>query len=161
MYKKVALTGKVFLMGFILLLMGCKTKQKTLEARLPVLSVVNADAIPADLKAKAYSLGKRVLMTCTTSRFKPFTTDEATAAVIENTTQEHLSKICHKFRVKYGDFKELNLAEVLKNNHDESYIFRYKAKYERDFAKKELRVTLDKNKKVAAIKSTDWVDAIN
>jgi hypothetical protein len=100
-------------------------------------------------------------MTCNTSRFKQFTTDEATASVIKNTTQERLSKVCHKFRVKYGDFKEMYLTEVLKNNRDDSYIFRYKAKYERDFANKELRVTIDKNQKVSAIKSTDWVDAIN
>lgn len=152
---------KFFVIGCILLLVGCKTKQSTAEKSLPALSVVAIEEIPVSLKSKAYSLGKRVLMTCNTSRFKPFTSEEATASVIKNTTQERLSQTCHKFRVKYGSFKEIQLVEVLKNNMDDSYIFRYKAKYEREFAKKELRVTMDKDQKVAAIKSTDWVDQIN
>ena len=152
---------KLFGIACLLVFIGCKTKQTTVEKPLPAMSIIAADEVPANLKNKAYSLGKRVLMTCNTSRFKPFTTDEATPSVIKNTTQERLSKVCHKFRVKYGDFKEIYLTEVLKNNMDGSYIFRYKAKYERDFAKKELRVTMDKNQKVAAIKSTDWVDQID
>lgn len=152
---------KIFAIGCILLLIGCKTKKTTVENRAPALSIVATDEIPGSLKTKAYSLGKRVLITCNTSRFKPFTTDEATASVIKNTTQEQLSKVCHKFRVKYGDFKEIYLTEVLKNNKDDSYIFRYKAKYEKAFANKELRVTMDKDQKVSAIKSTDWVDKIN
>ncbi|WP_026978657.1 hypothetical protein [Flavobacterium tegetincola] len=153
---------KVLIIGCIFLLIGCKTKQSaTSTSSLSGMSVVATEEIPADLKSKAYSLGKRVLMTCNTSRFKPFTSDEATASVIKNTTQERLSKVCHKFRVKYGDFKEINLAEVIKNNDDGSYIFRYKATYQRDFANKELRVTIDENKKVSAIKSTDWVDIMN
>lgn len=150
---------KVLIVASIFLIIGCKTKQNASSStKLSGLSVVATEEVPADLKTKAYTLGKRVLMTCNTSRFKPFTTEEATASVIQNTTQERLSKVCHKFRVKYGDFKEINLAEVLKNNDDGSYIFRYKAKYQRDFATKELRVTIDKNQKVAAIKSTDWID---
>ena len=152
---------QLLLLTCILLFIGCKTKQKAVEDKLPTLSVTAPEEIPSNLKSKAYSLGKRVLMTCNTSKFKPFTTDEATTSVINNTTQERLTKVCHKFRVKYGDFKEIYLTEVLKNNKDGSYIFRYKAKYERDFAKKELRVTIDKNQKVSAIKSTDWVDTIN
>lgn len=151
---------KLVAFGFILLLIGCKTKQKTVEESPSALTVLTTNEIPIGLKDKAYSLGKRVLMTCNTSRFKPFTSDEATASVIKNTTQERLTKVCHKFRVKYGDFKEINLAEVLKDR-DGNYIFRYKAKYQRDFAKKELRVTIDSNNKVSAIKSTDWIDKIN
>jgi len=152
---------KLFVIGCVLLIIGCKTKQKVVEEALPALSVIETTAVPSTLKSKAYSLGKRVLMTCNTSSFKPFTTEEATASVIKNTTQERLTKVCHKFRVKYGDFKEIYLEEVLKDNRNDSYIFRYKAKYERDFAKKELRVTLDKNQKVSAIKSADWADVMN
>ncbi len=151
---------KFFLISCILFLVGCKSKKDAVESK-PALSVVASNEIPSEIKNKAYTLGKRVLMTCNTSRFKPFTTDEATVSVINNTTQERLTKVCHKFRVKYGQFKEIYLSEVLKNNRDNSYIFRYKAKYERDFAQKELRVTIYKDQKVAAIKSTDWVDKIN
>lgn len=151
---------KLVALGFILLLIGCKTKHKTVEETRPALSILKTDEIPTALKDKAYSLGKRVLMTCNTSRFKPFTPEEATASVIQNTTQERLTKVCHKFRVKYGDFKEIYLTEVLKDRNG-NHIFRYKAKYQRDFAKKELRVTMDSNNKVSAIKSADWVDKIN
>lgn len=155
---------KLFVIAFILVLVGCKTKQKTVEEApapaVPSMSVISVNEVESTLKTKAYTLGKRVLMTCNTSRFKPFTTEEATASVIQNTTAERLSKVCHKFRVKYGDFKEIELAEVIKNNRDGGYVFRYKAKYERDFAKKELRVTMNKYNKVSAIKSTDWVDKL-
>lgn len=152
--------NKLVIIGFLFILIGCKSKQATAENALPAMALVEANEVPAAIKNKAYSLGKRVLMTCNTSRFKPFTADEATSSVIENTTLERLTKVCHKFRVKYGDFKEIYLAEVLKNNRDDSYIFRYKAKYERDYVQKELRVTMDKDQKVASIKSTDWVDTL-
>ena len=152
---------KIFVIGCLFLLAACKSKQSTAETKVETLSIVKTETIPADLKTKAYALGKRVLLTCNTSRFKPFTTSEATASVIKNTTQERLSSVCHKFRVKYGNFKDIYLAEVLKNNKEGSYIFRYKAKYERDFANKELRVTMDKDQKVSAIKSTDWIEKIN
>ena len=152
---------KIVVLFCVLLVIGCKTKKEVIEEKRPALEIVSTDEIPQALKNKAYSLGKRVLMTCNTSRFKPFTADEATESVRKNTTQEKLSSVCHKFRVKYGNFKEIYLTEVLKSNVDNSYIFRYKAKYERDFAKKELRVTIDKNNRVSAIKSTDWVEKIN
>lgn len=152
---------KIVVLFCVLLVIGCKTKKEVIEEKRPALEIVSTDEIPQALKNKAYSLGKRVLMTCNTSRFKPFTLDEATPSVIKNTTQEKLTSVCHKFRVKYGNFKDIYLTEVLKSNVNNSYIFRYKAKYERDFAKKELRVTMDKNQKVSAIKSTDWVEKIN
>ena len=152
---------KIAALFCVLLVIGCKTKKKVVEEKRPVLEIISTEEIPQALKTKAYSLGKRVLMTCNTSRFKPFTADEATESVRKNTTQEKLSSVCHKFRVKYGNFKEIYLTEVLKSNVNNSYIFRYKAKYERDFAKKELRVTIDANNRLSAIKSTDWVEKIN
>lgn len=110
-------------------------------------------------KNKAYELGKRVLNACNTSKFKPFTKEEATDKVIQNTTIERLSSTCRKFSIKYGKFEDLRLVEVIRNNTDESLIFRYKADYQRKFAQKELQVTLDKDNKVAAIRSTDWTDS--
>lgn len=158
------------LLGCIFFFVGCKTTQKTVvlakedpikkeektEKASPALVLVRTDEVSLTLKNKAYSLGKRVLMTCNTSRFKPFTNEEATPKVIKNTTQERLTQVCHKFRVRYGEFKDITLEEVIHDQSDGSYIFRFKAKYERDFAKKELRVTMDKSQKVSAIKSTDW-----
>ena len=100
-------------------------------------------------------------MTCNTSRFKPFTSSEATASVIKNTTEEKLTKTCTRFRQYYGSFIDLELVETYKNNFDQSVIFRYKANYTKKVANKELRVTLNSENKVSSIKSLDWVNAFN
>ncbi|HEX8270320.1 MAG TPA: hypothetical protein VF581_10555 [Flavobacterium sp.] len=146
----------------VLLLTGCKSKSKVAEAaEIPEaseFSVVDPTEVNAAQKKKAYELGKRVLMTCNTSRFKPFTASEATEKVIQNTTQERLTKTCHTFRLKYGDFKDLQLVEVLRPKDNSSTIYRYKALYEKKIANKELRVTMDSANKISALKSTDWVE---
>lgn len=149
---------KVIIIFTILAFIGCKTKKEAAKAEAPKVVVLNINEVDKTKKSKAYELGKRVLMTCNTSKFKPFTKSEATASVIQNTTQERLTRTCQKFRIKYGDFKDIKLVEVIQNLNDDSYIFRYKADYQRDFVTKELRVTMNNENKVAAIKSTDWVD---
>jgi hypothetical protein len=72
-------------------------------------------------KRQSIRLGKRVLMTCNTSKFKPFNTTEATSSVIQNTTEERLTKPV-RFRQYYGTFKDLELVEVYKNNYDKTTI---------------------------------------
>ena len=138
---------------------GCKSKKTTVKkAPEPRTTVLNISNVDTGQKSKAYDLGKRVLMTCNTSKFKPFTTSEATASVIKNTTQERLTKTCHNFRLKYGDFKDLKLVEVLRNKSDKTTIYRYKADYSRKIANKELRVIMNDDNLIAALKSLDWVD---
>lgn len=140
-------------------LSACKSKSSstaaTKKARIEVLA---SEEVNPALKSKAYDLGKRILNTCNTSKFKPFTTEEATDKVIQNTTLERLSSTCQKYLLKYGQFKDIKLVEVVKNNTDNSHIFRYKAEYQRKFTQKELQVTMNEENKVSAIKSTDWVD---
>lgn len=109
-------------------------------------------------KQRAYELGKRVLNTCNTSKFKPFSTSEATEKVIQNTTLERLSSTCNKYLIKYGRFEDIKLVEVIRNRDDNSLVFRYKAEYQRKYKQKELQVTLNSDNKVSAIKSTDWTD---
>lgn len=147
----------------ILLLVGCKSKKVVTEP--PVVKVEEvklAKLMVADVaevqKNKAYELGKRVLMTCNTSKFKPFNESEATASVIKNTTEERLTKTCTRFRQYYGTFKDLQLVEVYRNNVEKALIFRYKALYTKKVANKELRVTMNDENKVSSIKSLDWVD---
>ena len=145
----------------ILALVGCKSKKNiTPEPPKPIAKVSNIapDTVDDDQSTKAYDLGKRVLMTCNTSRFKPFTTDEATADVIKKTTQERLTKTCTNFRLKYGAFKDIQLVEVLRNRTDKTIIYRYKAGYQKKIANKELRVIMNEKNQVAAIKSLDWKD---
>ena len=140
-------------------LSACKSRSSstaaTKKARIEVLA---SEEVNPALKSKAYDLGKRILNTCNTSKFKPFTTEEATDKVIQNTTLERLSSTCQKYLLKYGQFKDIKLVEVVKNNTDNTHIFRYKAEYQRKFTQKELQVTMNEENKVSAIKSTDWVD---
>lgn len=161
----------ILLLTLLVLIASCKTKSVTVTKpdepavptipTVPTLITLSSTEVNAAQKNKAYELGKRVLMTCNTSKFKPFTQSEATPKVIQNTTQDRLTKTCLKFRLKYGDFKDLRLVEVIQNNIDETFIYRYKAEYVKKIANKELRVTMDKNNRVSAIKSTDWVNQYN
>lgn len=138
----------------IFALSACKSK-KTAE---PKVEKATALEVTDFQKQRAYDLGKRVLNTCNTSKFKPFTTSEATEKVIQNTTLERLSSTCSKYLIKYGRFEDIKLVEVIRNNDDNSLVFRYKANYQRKYTQKELQVTLNEENKVAAIKSTDWSD---
>lgn len=168
---------RIFILLTLTMIIGCKSKTPTTTSSNASNNTTKSDSPKIEVGEKkegvenialgsvnesqlnkAYDLGKRVLMTCNTSKFKPFTTDEATQKVIQNTTQERLTKTCLKFRLKYGDFLDLKLVEVYKINKDESMIFRYKALYEKEIANKELQVTLDKEDKISAIKSLDWTD---
>ncbi|MFV5687890.1 hypothetical protein ACM55M_04630 [Flavobacterium sp. ZT3R25] len=151
---------KIILILSIILLIGCKSKNVVApvpeEAKIIKLTF---SEVSASQKDKAYELGKRVLMTCNTSKFKPFNQSEATTSVIKNTTEERLTKTCTKFRQYYGTFKDLQLVEIYKNNTDKITVYRYKALYTKKVANKELRVSINQENKVSAIKSLDWVDA--
>ena len=153
---------KILIVFSLLLLIGCKSKKTAVEepkkANFEKISFTEINDLQKD---KAYDLGKRVLMTCNTSKFKPFNTTEATSSVIQNTTEERLTKTCTRFRQYYGTFKDLELVEVYKNNYDKTTIFRYKAMYSKKVANKELRVSMNVKNKVSAIKSLDWVDSFS
>jgi hypothetical protein len=140
-------------------LSACKSKSSSTAAtKKAKIEILASEEVNPVLKSKAYDLGKRILNTCNTSKFKPFTTEEATDKVIQNTTLERLSSTCQKYLIKYGQFKDIKLVEVIKNNTDNTHIFRYKAEYQRKFTQKELQVTMNEENKVSAIKSTDWTD---
>ena len=153
---------KLILVLSILLLIGCKSKNAAVSTVPEIVEMkivkLGMSEITVGQKSKAYELGKRVLMTCNTSRFKPFTSSEATASVIRNTTEERLTKTCTRFRQYYGAFIDLELIEAYRNNFDQTIVFRYKAAYTKKVANKELRVTLNNENKVSSIKSMDWTD---
>ncbi len=154
---------KIIIVLSILLLIGCKSKKNTTSVEPEVIKMVKLDKteISDSQKSKAYELGTRVLMTCNTSRFKPFTLSEATPSVIKNTTEERLTKTCTRFRQYYGTFIDLELVEAYKNNFDQSIVFRYKASYSKKVANKELRLILNSENKVSSIKSLDWVNSFS
>lgn len=149
---------KIIIVFSILLLIGCKSKKVVVapEPKKVKIEKLGLSEVNESQKSKAYELGKRVLMTCNTSKFKPFNQSEATASVINNTTEERLTKTCTRFRQYYGTFIDLQLVEIYKNNFDGTTIFRYKALYSKKVANKELRVSMNQENKVSAIKSLDW-----
>ncbi|MBE0393328.1 hypothetical protein HNQ02_003206 [Flavobacterium sp. 7E] len=151
---------KIIIILSLILLAGCKsTTIKTTRATEPEKTGLNKLALSAIdnvQKARAYELGKRILMTCNTSKFKPFSTDEATQSIINNITLEKLSKTCNRYRQYYGDFKDIELTEIYKDYDDATTIFRYKALYTKEVANKELRVYMNEENKVSGIKSMDW-----
>ena len=154
---------KLLLVFGLLVLIGCKSKTTGAVNTIEKIKFekMNWSEVNTSQKDKSYDLGKRVLMTCNTSKFKPFNTTEATASVIQNTTEERLTKTCTRFRQYYGTFKDLQLVEVYKNKSDGTTIFRYKALYTKKVANKELRVVMNVDDKVSAIKSLDWVDSFS
>ena len=152
---------KLIIVLSILLLVGCKSKKVVTEPEPEVAKIekLGLSEISETQKNKSYELGKRVLMTCNTSKFKPFTSSEATPSVIKNTTVERLSKTCNRFRQYYGTFIDLQLVEAYRNNFENTTVFRYKALYSKKVANKELRVTMNAENKVSSIKSLDWVNS--
>lgn len=153
---------KIIFLLCLTILVGCKAKKvvpvEEAKPEEPRIEKLVLSAVDSNLKNKAYELGKRMLMTCNTSKFKPYTTSEATASVINNITEQRLSKTCAKYRQRYGTFKDLQLVEIFKNNFDKTTVFRYKALYTKKVANKELRVFMDDQNKLSAIKTLDWVD---
>jgi hypothetical protein len=173
---------KLTLLLGLIVLIGCKSKKEAIpnikateiakEVTIEVTTEVPPEVttvevkviklviskVDANQKTKAYELGKRILMTCNTSKFKPFNESEATQSVIDNITEENLSKTCTNFRQRYGTFKDLKLMEIYKDNESKTTIFRYKALYTKAVANKELRVYMNEQNQISAIKSMDWSD---
>jgi len=143
-------------------LIGCKAKKaspiEAVPSEEPKIEKLTLLGVDSNLKVKAYELGKRMLMTCNTSKFKPYDETEATVSVINNITEARLSKTCTKYRQRYGTFKDLQLIEIFKNNLEKTTVFRYKALYTKKVANKELRVFMDDENKISAIKTLDWID---
>ncbi len=143
---------------------SCKSKKNATSATKPKTVEIVTDArvpleeLDANQKKRAYEFGHRILNACNTSRFKPFNTSEATPSVISAVTESKITKTCHKFRLKYGDFKDINLVEVVRNKKDETNVYRYKADYSKKIANKELRVIMNDDNKLVAVKTTDWAD---
>ncbi|PRZ20678.1 hypothetical protein [Flavobacterium granuli] len=153
---------KIILLLSLIVLIGCKSKKTALETEKKKeikFEKLALTAVDAGLKNKAYELGKRILMTCNTSKFKPFNETEATSSVIANITLEKLSKTCTRYRQFYGDFKDIQLVEIFKDYQNNNIVFRYKALYTKKVANKELRVYMNEENKISAIKSMDWKDS--
>ena len=150
-----------FLLIFCLVL-ACKSKKvavdKTAVAAMEKLSDVQIDKGQKD---KTTALGKQILMTCNTSSFKPFTSEEATPEVLKNINKDKISLTCQNIIRGFGQFKEINLIEVFRLENEKITVFRYKCDYEKKYSIKELRVSVNDENKITAITTKDWKDAYN
>jgi hypothetical protein len=149
---------KVIIICCLLMFIGCKTKTvngKQLGKSVEPTEMSTAEEVQ---KNKAYELGKRILMACNTSKFKPFTQSEATDKVIVNSSPKNVKQICIKYNLKYGLFKDLEFIEMIPNKTDNTNVFRFKALFEYAKANKELRVTMNSENKASAIATKDWKD---
>ncbi|BFM44862.1 hypothetical protein CFS9_35030 [Flavobacterium sp. CFS9] len=138
----------------LLLLIGCKSKTIQRDTEDLKIKKVTAAEINSNQQKKAYELGKRVLETCNSSKFKPFNETEVTKSVMENTTEERLTKTCQRFRQYYGSFIDLKLDGVYRTKQE--VIYRYHALYTKKVANKELRIFVNEDNLISAIKSMDW-----
>lgn len=142
----------------LLTLFSCATKN--VNGKIIGKSVDATEMNVADeaQKDKAYDLGKRLLMTCNTSKFTPYAKNEATDKVIANSSEKKVKEIGIKYSLKYGEFKDLEFIEMVPNKTDNTNIYRFKAIFQYEKANKELQVTMNSENKVSAIKTKDWTD---
>ena len=156
---------KLIIVFVLIFIFSCKSKMSkntTNESKsnLERFEIVKVEEIDAQKKEKSYNLGKRLLESCNTSKFKPFTSDEATEKVIANATSEKIAATCKKINLRNGKFIGLDLIEVVRDKDAEEYIFRYDIKYEKTYFKRELMVTINSDEKVSAISTKESYKAL-
>lgn len=136
------------LLPFLLLFISCK----------PSFVRINPESADKAQMNKAYDLGKRLSESCHTSKFKKFSTSEATPKVINGITPDKLLAICNKIRQEYGNFIDMELIEVIHLKSSNENVYRFKAKYHKNRGIKEVRVTMNSDNKASAINSKVWKD---
>jgi hypothetical protein len=143
---------KILILLSLALLFSCKSKNAIVEKKLVVVNATEVDAVK---KNRAHDLGERLLETCNTSRFKTFTSQEATDKVIQNATIERISETCKKINARNGKFISIHLIDVIHDETSDQYIFRYNINYEKKYFKRELTVIVDSDNKVSAISTKE------
>lgn len=152
---------KLVLFSLILFFISCKSVKKTTLPKEKIkanFEKIELSSVPSMQKKRSYELGKRMLMTCNTSTFKPFTTEEATPEVIQKITQDKISMTCHQVLRGFGQFIDMKLKEVRYNEDTKITLFRYQCEYEKKYRIKELQVYINQENKITSITSTDWKD---
>lgn len=143
---------RIILFCAVLLLVSCKSKKTAVVKTPEIVKPVEVEAVK---KNRAYDLGKRLLETCNTSRFRAFSSQEATEKVRQNATKEKISTICKKINQRNGRFLGINLIDITYNKPNDEYVFRYNIEYEKKYYKRELFVTVNTENKVSAISTKE------
>ena len=167
MFNKLSICSmkKLIVVLILIFAFSCKSKMSkntsnSSKSSTERFQIVKVEEVDSQKKEKSYNLGKRLLEACNTSKFKPFTTDEATEKVITNATSEKITATCKKINLRNGKFIELDLIEVTLDKDADEYIFRYDIKYEKTYFKRELMVTLNAEEKVSAISTKESYKAL-
>jgi len=139
-------------------LFSCKSKKNsTTVVKLPEKKsdLVKLEDVEAVKKDRAYDVGKRLLESCNTSKFKNYSSTEATDKVRQNATREKISAICKKINQRNGRFINLNLIDITRNKKTDELIFRYNIGYEKKLYQRELFITVNADNKVSAISTKE------
>ena len=146
---------KIIFLLCLSMLLSCKSKKNNTSSKEKTAekssNLVKPEDVEAIKKDRAYDLGKRLLESCNTSRFKAFSATEATDKVRQNATNEKISTICKKINQRNGRFLGIRLIDINQNKKTEELIFRYAIDYEKKLFKRELSVTVNTDNKVSAI----------
>ena len=149
---------KIVVLILISAFLSCKSKKNATTTEVEPYNryvKVTVDEVTAIKTNRAYDLGRRLLETCNTSRFKTFTKNEATDKVIQNATVEKITKTCQKMNNRNGKFIDLQLIEVIHDVETDNYQFRYKIIYEKKYFERELSVVVNPDNKVDAISTKE------
>ncbi len=147
---------KIIILCCIALVISCKSKKHVIVNRSLVL--IKPESVEPAKQMRAYDLGKRLLESCNTSRFKAFSASEATEKVRQNATKDKISTICKKINQRNGRFLGLTLLNVVHNKTKDEFIFRYSINYEKKLFKRELYVTIGADNRVSAIATKEVKD---
>ena len=142
----------IILLCTALLIVSCKSKTPSVDK---TILIVKPEEVALVKKNRADDLGKRLLETCNTSRFKAFSSAEATEKVRQNATKEKISIVCKKINQRNGRFIGLNLLDITYNKITDEHIFHYNINYEKKYFKRELFVTVNAENKVSALSTKE------
>lgn len=146
---------KVLFICLLLFISSCKSKKGSIATapneNTKSIRIVPPTEVARLKKDRAFDLGNRLLETCNTSRFKIFSTTEATDNVINNATSEKIAATCKKINMRNGKYLGLELIDITYNPKLEEYNFRYLISYEKKLYQRELYVTINEEDKVSAI----------
>jgi hypothetical protein len=152
---------KIMLLLCLALLFSCKSKKNSTTKPVTVKptekpsNLVKPEEVEAIKKDRAYDIGKRLLESCNTSRFKAFSSSEVTDKVRQNATKEKISTICKKINQRNGRFLGINLIDITRDKKTKDLIFRYNIDYEKKMYKRELKVTVNAENKVSAMSTKE------
>lgn len=150
---------KIIFLLCLVLACSCKSKKPktTPDVKIPEKpsNLVKPEDVDEIKKDRAYDVGRRLLESCNTSRFKAFSSSEVTDKVKQNATKEKISTICKKINQRNGRYLGLKLIDITKNKKTDELIFRYNIDYEKKLYKRELYVTINSDNKVSAISTKE------